>query len=266
MMDFEFWRDFLRRVFVLGPFLLIFLNGILFKCLCGHLLKRMLEALKASSGFTSDYSRCIDHLGFLSRVGLLLSIGYALARSQRMIAKGKLDEGEVKAFPHYLKCLALVGLFGCVLNGLWLIVWIATLPLDKPLLASKVFDDIVSLSFLLRAAPFMFLLVSHGLVVYITRHHLHTLIDAIGLSHPFRSEHSVILERIAFINRSQLVIGIGLAVLFNGRKMGGMNLDCFELDALPNSFKRLALLKTLCLYVGVIWLIVGGVVLTLSRP
>ncbi|KQQ49338.1 hypothetical protein ASF84_23885 [Pseudomonas sp. Leaf127] len=153
-MEVERWMEVLKRIFVLGPFLLVFLNGMVIKCLGGKQLRKLLEALKASPAFTSAYSRGIDHLGFLSRAGLLLSIGYAMARAQRMIAKGRLDEGEIKAFPGYLKSLAFMSLFGCGLNGLWLIVWIARLPLDKPLLASKVFDEVVSLSFFVHAAPF----------------------------------------------------------------------------------------------------------------
>lgn len=110
-MSIESWKGFLWNTFVLGPPVLILWNCLVFRYLCRYHLGKMLFALKKSIRFSSEYSRGVSHLGFLSRAGLLLAIGYALVLPQRRIIKGQLDGVEVDSFPKWLKFLVVVSFF-----------------------------------------------------------------------------------------------------------------------------------------------------------
>ncbi|WP_459746904.1 hypothetical protein [Pseudomonas sp. 3A(2025)] len=261
MSDHELW---LRLVFYTLPLAMIMTSialGIYIRRMC---LSAMLESLKNSHLFSFHHARGLDYQGSLYRNLLVLDIGTALIFSKINIRSGVLNAGELARFSRRFRVMAVtntVCFYGAVLA--FLIVF-STVKLERFVKEGHAFDRAAVLHVLLYSGPVIALLIAFGLTVYTVHYRLHTMLDAIKPGPSSRLDRAIEIGEDQASWRSILFIKLSRAVLFKNRKKGDAAPDVFDLEALPVSFKRLALISLLCMYVGLAWLVVVIVMYNLS--
>lgn len=261
MKDHELW---LRLVFYTLPLAMIMTSvvlGIYIRRVC---LRAMLESLKNSHLFSFQYARGLDDQSSLYRNLLLLDIGAALIFSKSNIRSGVLNAEEFARFPRPFRIIAVTHtacFYGAVLA--FLIVF-STVKLERFVQEGHAFDRAAVLQVLLYSGPVIALLIAFGLTVYSVHYRLHTLLNAIKPGPLSRLSQAMAIGSNESDWRSMLFIKLSRAVLFKNSKKGDASHDVFDLEALPVSFKRLAVASLLCMYVGMAGVVIAVVVYALS--
>ncbi len=250
-------------VFYTAPIAMIMTHIVLGAYVRRFFLAAMLEALKNSLLFSSRHARGLDDQGSLYRNLLLLDMGVAFVFSRVNIHSGVLDAEDLARFPRRFRIMAVINA-GCFYGAmLAMLIVFPAMQWERFVRTGQVFDVNAAFQVLLYGSPVIALSITWGLTVYAVHYHLPTMLDAIKRGPLSRLSQAMAIGEGQASWRSMLFIRLSRAVVFKSSKKSDAIHDIFDLDALPVSFKRLAVASLLCLHMGISGLVIAGLVYAL---
>lgn len=264
MIDYTFWFSWGKVAFYGVPFVMVMTSVILTISIRRFCLGAILASLKNSLLFSSRHARGLDYQGSLYRNLLVIEIGDALIFSSSNIRSGVLSAEDSVRLPHRFRIIAVIN--SVCFNGgvLASLIIFPVMKWERFIKAGQVFDMSAALQIALYIGSVITLLITYGLTVYAVHYRLHTMLDAIKSGPSSRLSQAMAIGADEAGWRSILFIKLSRAVLFKNSKKGDASHDVFDLEALPVSFKRLAVASLLCMYVGMAGVVIAVVVYALS--
>lgn len=264
MIDYSFWLAWGELFFYITPFAMFMTNISLTIFMRRFCLNSMLESLKNSLLFSSRHARGADYQSSLYRNLLVIEIGNALIFSRSNIRSGVLDAEELIRLPRRFRIMAVINSVCFHGELLAMLIIFPAMKWERFVRAGHVFDMKAVLEVALYIVSAIALSITYGLTVYAVHYRLHTMLDAIRPGPLSRLSQAMAIGSNESDWRSMLFIKLSRAVLFKNSKKGDASHDVFDLEALPVSFKRLAVASLLCMYVGMAGVVIAVVVYALS--
>lgn len=264
MIDYTFWLAWGLVFFYGTPFAMLMISIVLTIFMRHFCLTAMLESLKNSLLFSSRHARGADYQSSFYGNLLVIEIGDALIFSRSNIRSGVLDAEDLVRLPRRFRIMAVIN--SVCFHG-WLLAILIIFPAmkwERFVRAGQVFDISAALQVALYIVSVMALSVTYALTVYAVHYRLHTMLNAIKPGPLSRLSQAMAIGSNEPGWRSMLFIKLSRAVLFKNSKKGDASHDVFDLEALPVSFKRLAVASLLCMYVGMAGVVIAVVVYALS--